>query len=120
MSAGSRDKGRRYEELAAQHLIGRGFVIIARNHRSGAKEIDIIASKGGELIFVEVKGGKSREFGELPYRVDQRKQDSLMAAAQIYLQQSHIDYRGYRFDVVMVDDSGPHPAIEHIENAFTL
>ncbi|MBT8397059.1 MAG: YraN family protein, partial [Gemmatimonadetes bacterium] len=47
--------GRRGEEEAAAYLVARGWTILARNHRWGRKEIDLIAQKGRITAFVEVK-----------------------------------------------------------------
>lgn len=52
--------GKRGEELAAEFLEARGFVITDRNWRAATGssrhgEIDIVAQKGGQLYFVEVK-----------------------------------------------------------------
>jgi putative endonuclease len=52
---GGRATGRRGEELAAQHLRRRGFTILARNLRTGAGEIDLIATDGSTIVFAEVK-----------------------------------------------------------------
>ena len=47
--------GRTSESLAVWMLRLKGYRIIARDHRTGAGEIDIIAKRGGMLAFVEVK-----------------------------------------------------------------
>ncbi len=47
--------GRIGEELAAQHLQRRGARLLARNVRTRAGEIDIVAFDGRTLMFVEVK-----------------------------------------------------------------
>ena len=55
--------GRRGEKLAADHLIASGFEIVDRNWRCSQGEIDIIATKNSELVFVEVKTRSSLAFG---------------------------------------------------------
>lgn len=47
--------GRRGEDLAAEYLEQRGFAIIDRNYRRPWGELDLIAQKGNDLRFVEVK-----------------------------------------------------------------
>jgi putative endonuclease len=47
--------GRRGEFLVAAHLRHRGYRIVARNLRTPAGEIDLIAMDGRVLVFVEVK-----------------------------------------------------------------
>jgi putative endonuclease len=43
------------EEQACQFLLRNGFVVLERNYHSTQGEIDIIAQKGGDYYFVEVK-----------------------------------------------------------------
>ncbi len=50
-----RATGARGEELAAAHLERLGMCVLARNARTAAGEIDIVAHAAGALVFVEVK-----------------------------------------------------------------
>ena len=50
-----RDVGQRGEQVAADHLVRRGFWILQRNYRTRWGEIDIIAFDGRTLAFCEVK-----------------------------------------------------------------
>ena len=43
------------EEVACKYLINKGFTVIERNFTKKAGEIDIIARKGNEIYFFEVK-----------------------------------------------------------------
>src|ERR1700729_3973971 len=43
------------EQLAAEHLICRGFQIVERNYRTRWGELDIVAFDGRTLAFCEVK-----------------------------------------------------------------
>ena len=54
--------GRMGEDLAHRYLRGRGCTVVARNYRppSGHGEIDLVAWQGENLVFVEVKTGRSR------------------------------------------------------------
>lgn len=54
------------EAQACLFLQRRGFIVVDRNYHTPAGEIDIVASKGGDFYFVEVK---TREEGELAYDV---------------------------------------------------
>lgn len=49
--------GMEAEQIAADYLLARGYVIRERRWRCGAskKEIDIIAEKDAVMVFVEVK-----------------------------------------------------------------
>ena len=43
------------ESRAAAYLVGRGYAIAARRFKSPVGEVDIVARRGPELLFVEVK-----------------------------------------------------------------
>ena len=47
--------GRAAEEAASAELARRGYRVLARNCRTRAGEIDIVAERRGTLVFVEVK-----------------------------------------------------------------
>ena len=47
--------GRFGEAAAAEYLRGRGYAILGMNYRTRLGEIDVIASKGKYVAFVEVK-----------------------------------------------------------------
>ncbi len=51
-------KGKRYEDLAVEHLKRLGYRIVVRNLRCRFSEVDVVVERGGELFGVEVKGGK--------------------------------------------------------------
>jgi putative endonuclease len=104
--------------LAAGFLEGLGYQILARNYRSSRKEIDLVVLDHRELVFVEVKAGKSRRFGEPVLRVDASKQDSLALVAQGYLAENKLAIDGCRWDVVTVNlITGK---MEHYKSAFIL
>ncbi len=116
-----RATGSRFEASAAKFLEEQGYEIIARNYRSGRNEIDLVCLSDEVVIFVEVKGSRSDRFGDAVYKVDQRKQQALIAAAQGFIQQFRREVAGFRFDVVIVTEArNGHQRIEHRPNAFTL
>ena len=51
------------EARAARFLARRGYRILARNVRAGGVEIDLVATRGALLAFVEVKTRRTRDFG---------------------------------------------------------
>jgi putative endonuclease len=82
------EKGLIGETLATMFLKKRGYEIIERNYRIREGEIDIIARKNGELIFIEVKTISEREraAGKRPEEaIDQRKRARLRKAIASYL-----------------------------------
>jgi len=64
-----RDKGNSGEDVACVFLRNHGFEIVERNYQKIWGELDIIAKKGGDLHFVEVKSvSHSDVFDEYGHR----------------------------------------------------
>lgn len=103
--------------LAERYLVGQGFEILARNFRCRLGEIDLVASSGGVLVFVEVKTRRT-DLGSPLESVDGRKQKRMMRAATFYLSRYGLHGTEARFDVVGISMGKGTHAIEHIANAF--
>jgi len=94
--------GRLGENLAADHLERRGYVIRQRNYRCPVGEMDIVAEDGDCLVFVEVRTRRGREYGTPEESITAAKQAKLVEVAQTYLQEH--DWPGdWRIDVVAVE-----------------
>jgi putative endonuclease len=123
------------EELAAEHLQRRGFQLLARNVRTAAGEIDVIASNGGTIAFVEVKttrrphrrAGNGPSAGALAGIVLERlgpgQRRRLRGLALDWLRAQPAARRSaeeLRFDAigVVLDDAGRLLALEHLEGAW--
>lgn len=94
------------ESIAARFLESKGFAIVDRNYRKKWGEIDIIAEKGNEVRFVEVKAMSVKDFSRekecLPEElVDSRKLKKLSRTAVLYMEKKGDD-RVYQLDVVGV------------------
>lgn len=99
------------EDFAAKILTMQGYQILERKYRSKAGEIDIIAEKSDELIFVEVKTRKSVNFGTPAESVTLGKQRHIRNTASYYLK-SHGRNGGFvSFQVIEI-------LFNQIENAF--
>ena len=112
--------GKQVEELAARHLKRRGYKIIARNYRTKAGEIDIIAREGRTLVFIEVKGRQSARYGSAKAAVTPRKQHQVSKVALWYLKENDQMDAKARFDVVAVTRQDGEDRIEIVRNAFQL
>lgn len=115
-----RQLGRNGEALAARYLQERGWRILARNFRSGHKEVDLIARRDSVIVFVEVKARQSRSFGHPLEAITYRKRREVTAAARGWLHE--VRPRGCsirRFDAIAVlfQPDGTVD-IEHIEDAW--
>lgn len=110
------------EKLAAENLETDGYRIVDRNFRCRLGEIDLIARRGRELVFIEVKLRKDASYGEAREFVTAGKQRKLLLTAEYYLV-SHpwAQELQPRFDVVEVyapqGIEGPSE-IHRLENAF--
>ncbi|MBC5799533.1 MAG: YraN family protein [Candidatus Eremiobacteraeota bacterium] len=94
--------GRDGEDAAAAYLASLGLLIVGRNVRGPAGEIDIVAREGKTIVFVEVKARRSHRFGSALGAVDARKRKRLRAAAADYLQ-FVAPCATARFDVLTID-----------------
>jgi putative endonuclease len=111
--------GRWGEDAAARYLAANGYALIQRNLRTPRGEIDILASKDGLLVFVEVKARSSHTFAYPEDSVTPRKQAHMLAAAEHYLQEHPESGESWQFDVIAVE-RGPdrEPLITHFENVI--
>lgn len=111
--------GRRGEDLAHRYLRSAGFVIVARNYRpnAGDVEVDIVARDNGTLVFIEVKSRISAEFGSPERAIDSEKQKRIVRAARSYATRAGIDWNQVRFDTVSIVFTKP-PSIVHQQDAF--
>jgi putative endonuclease len=107
-------RGREFEKLAATYFEQLGFTVLERNWRVGYKELDLIVRKTGQVVFVEVKSSRTKQFGHPAERVDKKKIAHLTNAAQRYLIAKKIEGVDLRFDVVTFTDG----KLEHYPNAF--
>jgi len=103
-----------------EYLKEKGFEILSTNYRYGHKEIDIIAKDRNNIVFVEVKTGKSKSFGPPQGWVDLKKQKKLAQVATAFLQKHQFPGYDFRFDVIAIDTSSGKEIVEHIQNAFYL
>ena len=102
------------ENTAADILSAEGYRVLRRNYRCREGEVDIIASKGPVISFIEVKTRSSRLYGRPCEAVDLTKQKHIRKAAYSYLKE--MERNGYvpnkiSFDVIEV-------VVEHIKGAF--
>jgi putative endonuclease len=114
-----RQLGNAGEELAARALGARGMQIIARQFRCQSGEIDLIAHDGPTLVFVEVKTRRGNRYGTPAEAVTARKQQKLIASAEVYLQMHALEDVDWRIDVVTVemDTAGRLLRLDVIEHA---
>ncbi len=113
--------GRAGEALAASYLKEQGFMITARNYRSGVGEIDIIAENRETILFVEVKL-RRMGIGYAPREaVTADKRRRLLHATKHFIYRSRTRLQP-RFDVIEIiqnnDNDLKDAEVHWIQNAF--
>jgi putative endonuclease len=109
--------GRVGENHAETYLTNKGYEIIARNWRSGHKEVDLIASKDNVIIFFEIKTRANLDFGNPEESVTRKKMKLVKEAAHDYLVNKPI--QRIQFDIIaMVITEGEVIDFLHMEDAY--
>jgi putative endonuclease len=118
--ARARSLGNFGERVAASHLEAKGYEILERNWSTKEGEIDIIASRGRDLVFVEVRSRRGRGMGTPEESITGRKATHVRAAAAAYVQEHPDAPPNQRIDVVALelDAKGRVLRVEQIENAI--
>lgn len=109
------------EAAVCFYLEALGYEILSRNFRIRGGEIDIVASRGQELCFVEVKTRKLGAMERGAEAVTRRKQRLLIRAAYAYCQKQGIDDDAWyiRYDIAEVTMyHGRVIDIDYLESAF--
>ncbi len=105
--------GKYGENIAAGFLLKQGYRIIKRNFRCKSGEIDIIAIKGGALVFCEVKTRTGHCFGSPATAVTKEKILHIEKSACWFMASgSWVNYQP-RIDVIEVLTE-PEIAINHM------
>lgn len=106
--------GKAAEDSVLRAYSANGYRVLCRRWRGPGGEIDLVLSKGGEVVFVEVKA--SRSFADAAAHLSRRQIGRLMASAEAALGFfAKGSLTPMRFDVALVDGSG---RIDVIPNAL--
>lgn len=90
------------EKISLKYLIKNKYIIIERNFKCKYGEIDIIAKKGKEIIFIEVKTRTSNKYGEPIEAVNYEKQKHILNSASYYIFINGLNDYEIRFDIIEV------------------
>jgi len=91
------------EKVAQEELKKKGFEIIDTNFNTRFGEIDIIAKKNNEFIFVEVKTRQNTNYGSASESISSYKIQHLAKAINIYIQEKKIENYSYRVCLASID-----------------
>ena len=122
MGTHQQEIGRWGEELAADYLEKKRYLILDRNYRTISGELDLVAlNDSGEeyiLVFVEVKTRTSESYGYPEQAITKKKWDHLLSVINDY-QYDHPQYEyDWRIDVIAILSLSfdQPPEIKHFEN----
>ncbi len=118
MTRGERNRsiGAYGEGLAARRLVEDGMVLVDRNWRCEAGEIDLVLRDGDVLVFCEVKTRSGSAYGHPLEAVGPEKAARLRRLAGCWLHEHRVHARGIRVDVVgvLLQRSGA-PEVTHLQ-----
>jgi putative endonuclease len=125
MKTPKRATGDRGESIAVEYFLKRGFIVLDRNYQKPWGEIDVVAKKGSELHFIEVKtqsvnsSVSTFDFYEAEERVDYYKRNKLRRIIETYLLEKRLTDCDYCVDVLAIylnKQSGEVVRIEYLED----
>lgn len=109
-----REIGKTKEESCEKVLVDAGYDIVERNFATRIGEIDIIAENNEELLFIEVKYRKSKQYGYGEESVNKTKARKIFKTARQYIYKKNIQDKQIRFDIISIEDN----EIRWIKNSF--
>ena len=114
-------RGVEAEKTAARYLQLKGYKILECRYKTPGGEIDLIARKGGVIVFAEVKAHKSEE--QALYAVNAKTRRRIEAAAGYYIaDHEDVVMLDMRFDVLIVPSGSSNllgaVCVRHLDNAW--
>lgn len=101
------------EDQVSRRYAREGHVILSRRWRGRGGEIDLVAQKDGEIVFIEVK--KSRSHARAAERLSRRQLARIYQSAEDYL--GHLPQASNtpcRIDVALLDSMGQIDIVENV------
>jgi len=93
--------GKMGEDIARRFLEKQGHKIIEQNYRTKYAEIDLVAKKGNDLVFIEVRTKIGENFGTPEETINYDKKRKLLRNALAYV--SRKKWKGpYRIDAICI------------------
>ncbi len=114
--------GKKAEQIALCYLKKKDYKIFETNYVCKHGEIDIVAQKGHELVFVEVKAHtiSNSDYTFPEEAVNSFKRSHLLAAAFHYLNKKKMRRFDFSFDIIAIEfEEGRNEyKLMHFENAL--
>ena len=106
--------GRYAESLGACLLQMKGYRILARGYRVPVDEIDLIARRGGMLVFVEIKA--RADYADAAAAIGLRQRARIERAASLFLAQNpRLAGLTMRYDAILI---APWRLPRHLRDAW--
>jgi putative endonuclease len=103
------------EELAARHLVAQGMVVLDRNWRCAAGEIDLVLRDGRVLVVCEVKTRSSLAHGTPHEAISDAKLDRLRRLGTCWQAEHGVSAPDVRVDLVAILRPRRGPSVlEHV------
>lgn len=108
------------EDTACNYLTKLGYLIVERNYYTRYGEIDIIARKDDQLIFIEVKTRTSTSYGLPEEAFTNMKQEHLFNSILVFLEGHPDEKDNWQIDLISVEGKylAQMPKITHFQNVI--
>ncbi len=118
----TRPRGILGETLAELYLESRGYTVLAKNLRSGRRELDLLAERGETLVAVEVKWRRERGGGEAGAALEAWRRAQRVRAGEAVLALMQ-DWPGgatrpWRLDLVAIEERADGFTLTHRVGAW--
>jgi putative endonuclease len=101
------------EKAAKAYLLSKGYRVVDTNVKISYKEIDIVARKGGKLVFVEVRTRSNKNLGSAEDNFGPAKVNKLKLAIAMYLAKFKPSYKDISLDLIVVNTAEKGYSITH-------
>jgi len=102
------------EELAVEYYEKNGYEILDTNYTIPGGELDVIAQKNGEIVFVEVK--VVDQIDDLMWYIKPQKLKFLEKTIQDYMYKKNLEF-DVRLDVAFVKNNSILDVFENVTNS---
>lgn len=110
--------GKNGETLAEDYLKMKGYEILEKNFCCSRGEIDIIARKNKEIVFLEIKSRNSTKYGLPAEAVTEKKLKHICRTAEYYLILQQLKNQDVRIDVIEVYIEENRCIINHLKQVI--
>lgn len=115
LSMNKRKRGYRFENIAKDYLLNKGFNFIESNFTIQGGEIDLIMQKDDYIVFIEVKSLRDNSDFSVYELITKRKKRSLTKTIDAWLLKNNLINIIWRVDYIAITKKDSDYQIEHFE-----